>query len=53
MLRRTNPALHDGKQTMLDTSNNADVLSYVRSTGSGPAVVVAMNFTGRAQDNLA
>jgi alpha-glucosidase len=45
MLRRTNPALHDGKQTMLDTSN-PDVLSYVRSTGSGPAVVVAMNFTG-------
>ncbi len=29
---------------MLDTSN-PDVLSYVRSTGSGPAVVVAMNFT--------
>ena len=44
MLRRTNPALHDGKQTMLDTAN-PDVLSYARSTGSGPAVVVAMNFT--------
>jgi len=44
-LRRDIPALHDGKQTMLDTSN-PDVLSYVRSTGSGPAVVVAMNFTG-------
>jgi alpha-glucosidase len=29
---------------MLDTTN-ADVLSYVRSTDKGPAVVVAMNFT--------
>lgn len=45
-LRRDMPALHDGKQTMLDTSN-PDVLSYVRSTGSGPAVVVAMNFTAQ------
>jgi len=44
MLRRNTPALHDGKQTMIDTSN-PDVLSYVRSTGAGPAVVVAMNFT--------
>jgi alpha-glucosidase len=43
-LRRNNPALHDGSQTMLDTTN-PDVLSYLRSTGSGPAVVVAMNFT--------
>jgi alpha-glucosidase len=43
-LRRNNPALHDGSQTMLDTTN-ADVLSYVRSTDKGPAVVVAMNFT--------
>jgi alpha-glucosidase len=43
-LRRDNPALHSGKLTMLDTTN-PDVLSYVRSTGSGPAVVVAMNFT--------
>jgi alpha-glucosidase len=43
-LRRDVPALHSGTMTMLDTSN-PDVLSYVRSTGSGPAVVVAMNFT--------
>jgi len=43
-LRRDIPALHSGTMTMLDTSN-PDVLSYVRSTGSGPAVVVAMNFT--------
>jgi alpha-glucosidase len=43
-LRRTNPALHDGKMTMLDTTN-PDVLSYLCSNGSGTAVVVAMNFT--------
>jgi alpha-glucosidase len=43
-LRRDIPALHSGAMTMLDTSN-PDVLSYVRSSGSGPAVVVAMNFT--------
>jgi alpha-glucosidase len=43
-LRRDIPALHSGKMTMLDTSN-PDVLSYVRSTGSGTAVIVAMNFT--------
>jgi alpha-glucosidase len=41
-LRRDIPALHSGTMTMLDTSD-LDVLSYVRSTGSGPAVVVAMN----------
>ncbi len=44
MLRRITTALRDGKETMLDTAN-PDVLSYVRSTGTGPAVVVAMNFT--------
>jgi alpha-glucosidase len=43
-LRRDIPALHSGEMTMLDTAN-PDVLSYIRSTGSGPAVVVAMNFT--------
>jgi len=43
-LRRDIPALHSGTMTMLDTSS-PDVLSYMRSTGSGPAVVVAMNFT--------
>jgi alpha-glucosidase len=45
-LRRTNPALRDGKLTMIDTAN-PDVLAYVRSTGSGPGVVVAMNFTAQ------
>jgi alpha-glucosidase len=44
-LRRDVPALHDGAMTMLDTAN-PDVLSYMRSSGSGAAVVVAMNCTG-------
>ena len=43
-LRRDIPALHSGDMTMLNTAN-PDVLSFVRSTGSGAAVVVAMNFT--------
>jgi alpha-glucosidase len=47
-LRRDLPALHSGTLTMLDTSN-PDVLSYVRSTGSGPAIVVAINCTGEAK----
>ena len=43
-LRRDSAALREGGQRMLDDSN-PDVLSYVRWTGSGAAVVVAMNFT--------
>jgi alpha-glucosidase len=46
-LRRTNPALHDGTMTMLDTTN-PDVLSYVRRE-SGATVVVAINFTAEAK----
>jgi len=46
-LRRSNPALHDGAMTMLDTSNPS-VLSYVRSNGKA-AVVVAMNCTAEPQ----
>jgi len=42
-LRRTNPALHDGSISMLDTAN-ADVLSYLRTEGAS-RVVVAMNFS--------
>jgi alpha-glucosidase len=42
-LRRTNPALHDGSMTMLDTAN-ANVLSYLRTEGAS-RVVVAMNFS--------
>ncbi len=48
-LRRDNPAMHSGTLHMLDTAN-ANVLSYVRSTGAGqPAVVVALNFTAAPQ----
>jgi alpha-glucosidase len=43
-LRRTNSDLRDGSMTMIDT-DNSDVLSWVRSSGAGSAVVVAMNFT--------
>ena len=47
-LRRSNPALHDGNITMLDTTNPS-VLSYVRTTSSGSAVLVALNFTAEPQ----
>jgi alpha-glucosidase len=48
-LRRDNPALRNGKMTMLDV-DNPDVLSYVRfSDAGGAAVVVAMNFTSEAK----
>ncbi len=47
-LRRNLPALHNGAMTMLNTGNHS-VLSYLRSTGSGPSVVVAMNFTAAPQ----
>jgi alpha-glucosidase len=47
-LRRSNGALRAGDMTMLDTGN-AEVLSYLRSTRRGEAVIVALNFTARAQ----
>ncbi len=47
-LRHAEPALRTGKMTMLDTANQ-NVLSYMRSMGSGSAVVVAMNFTAEPQ----
>jgi alpha-glucosidase len=47
-LRRDNMALRNGGITMLDTSNNS-VLSYVRSTDTGAAVVVAVNCTSSPQ----
>jgi alpha-glucosidase len=46
-LRRTNPALHDGSMTMLDTSNPS-VLSYVISNGSS-SVIIVLNCTSQAQ----
>ena len=48
-MRRGNPALHNGKMTMLDTEN-PNVLSYIREGGPGKAsVVVAVNCTADSQ----
>ena len=47
-LRRTNPALRDGKFTVLDESN-PNVLSYARTASDGKAVIVALNMTGQPQ----
>ena len=46
-LRRSNPALHDGDMTMLDTANPS-VLSYIRIEKS-KGVVAAFNCTGQPQ----
>ena len=44
-MRAENPALRDGQNIMVNTSN-PDVLSYLRKIpGAGPSVLVAMNFT--------
>ena len=48
-MRRSDPALRDGRQVMLDETNPS-VLSYVRvGVGGSPAIVVALNFTGEPQ----
>ncbi len=47
-LRRTNPTMHDGSLTMLNTSNDK-VLSWMRQDAGKPTIVVACNFTGDAQ----
>ena len=48
-LRRTNAALHNGTQTMLD-AQNPSVLSYLRSNpNGGDPVVVAINMTALPQ----
>lgn len=48
-MRRSDPALRDGKQIMLDDTNPS-VLSYVREgVGGSPAIVVALNFTNKPQ----
>ena len=47
-LRRSNAALRDGDLTMLNASD-PNVLSYVRTAGSGSSVVVAMNCTAQPQ----
>jgi alpha-glucosidase len=46
-LRRSNPALHEGTMTMLDTTNPS-VLSFVRTAGDA-SVVVAVNCTATPQ----
>jgi len=44
-MRADNPALRDGQNIMVDTSN-PNVLSYLRKNpGAGPSVLVTMNFT--------
>jgi alpha-glucosidase len=47
-LKRTDPALHDGEEIML---NNSDphVLSWLRKGPNGEAVIVACNFTAQPQ----
>jgi alpha-glucosidase len=46
--RRSTPALRDGKNIMLNTSDN-NVLSWLRQAPGQPAVVVACNFTAQPQ----
>ncbi len=47
-MRAENPALRDGQNIMVDTSD-PNVLSYLRKNpGAGPTVLVAMNFTDQA-----
>jgi len=47
-LRKENAQLRDGDFVMTDEKNNA-VLSYIRQTHDGQAVLVALNFTGTSQ----
>jgi alpha-glucosidase len=47
-LKRTDPALHDGEEIMLNTSDE-HVLSWLRKSKSGEAVVVACNFSDQPQ----
>ena len=47
-LRRTTPAFRDGREIMLNTSND-QVLSWLRQAPGAPAVVVACNFTAQPQ----
>jgi alpha-glucosidase len=47
-LRRTNPSLHDGTTTFLDTTN-PNVLSYVRTSPGSKPVLITLNFTSQPQ----
>ena len=47
-LRRTNPALREGKFTVLDPTNPS-VLSYARTAPDGRSVLIVLNFTSTPQ----
>jgi alpha-glucosidase len=47
-LKKTDPALARGEQTMLDTKNTK-VLSWMRQGPGAPAIVLALNFTAEPQ----
>jgi alpha-glucosidase len=47
-LKKTNPALASGADTMLDTENTT-VLSWMRQAPGVPPVVVVVNFTAEPQ----
>lgn len=47
-LKKQDPALHDGAETMLNASDE-HVLSWLRKSSNGEAVVVACNFTDQPQ----
>jgi alpha-glucosidase len=47
-LKKTNPTLSSGDDTMLDT-DNANVLSWVRHAPGLPSIVVSVNFTADPQ----
>jgi len=47
-LKQQDPALHAGREIMLNTADN-HVLAWLRQSSSGEAVVVACNFTAQPQ----
>src|ERR1017187_6059339 len=47
-MKKTNPVVAQGDNTMLDTANTK-VLSWMRQTPGAPAVVVSVNFTADPQ----
>jgi alpha-glucosidase len=47
-LKRHDPALHAGEEIMLNSTDN-NVLSWLRRSSTGEAVVVACNFTAQPQ----
>jgi alpha-glucosidase len=47
-LKKQDPALHDGAETMLNTTDE-HVFSWLRKSDNGEAVVVACNFTDQPQ----